>query len=106
MYNLLVTYEAGAWDASHCKYELNRVFEYTVKSIREKYHSLSETSTNKLMSFPCLFAYEEHRGDYAYIGRIKRVDLHGNLVTIEYKLDRALPPIPATALSDLRFKLD
>ncbi len=107
MYNLLVTAEDGAWDKPAYEYDLDRaVQEYTVKSISEKYKSFSEKAVTDLTGFPSLFLYEIGAGDNARIGWIKKIRRRIKSVVIEYEVERAFPPIPSSAIQEIRLILD
>lgn len=106
MYNLFVAYEVGKWDKSYFTYTLDRVFEHTAASIKQKYRNFDISAIDEIRSFPSLFAYESYRNVAARIGWINNIQLVSNSVVIEHEFDPAFPPISASTLSELENKLD
>ena len=98
MYNLFVASDVGKWDTSYFTYQTDRVFEYTADSISKQYKDFDSSSTDELMSFPSLFAYEKFHGIDARIGWINHIKATSSLVKIEHELDPAFPPIPVSRL--------
>ena len=106
MYNLFVSYDVGKWDKSYFTYTLDRVFEHTAASIKQKYRKFDTPTIDEIRSFPSLFAYESYRNVDARIGWINDIQLVSNSVIIEHEFDPAFIPISASTLSELGNKLD
>lgn len=106
IFNFLVTYEFGRWDASHYKFDFSRVFIWTSDDISKKFESFTQQNIEELMTFPTLFAYEKQHKSDAQIGYIKHIKPVGKSVNIEYAIDPSFPKIPVDILEKLKFKLD
>lgn len=107
MYNLFVTSQAGQWDKRAYEYEIGRaVREYTDDAISEKYAALDNAAVAELMSFPCLFAYEEGVNGHARIGWLTGIKPRTGTVRVEYELEENLPQISAEQVKKLTSELD
>lgn len=107
MYNLFITAQAGQWGKSACEYELGRaVREYTDDVISEKYKALDKAAIAELMTFPCLFAYEQGVSGSARIGWLTAIKTRSRVVRVEYQLEENLPPISAAKVKELKLELD
>lgn len=107
MYNLFVTYTAGQWDKSAYEYRPDRVIRvYTDDYLRERFGELDADAISELISYPSLFAYEEHRDDTAYLGWLKRIMPRSGGARIEFELEEALAPLSREAIKAHATELD
>jgi hypothetical protein len=107
LYNLLVTASVGQWSKSVCELERVRaITEFTDDSVMEKFNSLDDAAIGELMSYPCLFAYEEMVKGSARIGWLNAVKVRTGVVRINFILEKSLRPIPLSKLKKHRVELD
>jgi hypothetical protein len=107
LYNLLITAQPGLWRGSAYEYERGRcVREYTDSAIVEKYKSFSRNDVAELMSFPCLFAYEDQVRKNARIGWLTDIKPRTHAVRVEYELEEGLPSITPAKVRKLASELD
>lgn len=108
MYHLFVSGNEGTWngdpwiiDASRCL----RADEYTAESLVIDLASLTSADQMRLISFPCIFAYETGNKENAKLGTIKKIRKSGAKVQILYEIDPDYPPIKHEHLLKLRWDL-
>ncbi|PPD41812.1 MAG: hypothetical protein CTY16_15650 [Methylobacter sp.] len=106
MYNLLVTFDKGAWNSSNYQYDIDRFTEYTSPTLKEKYLEPTKEAVEELKSFPTLFAYEDSLESDAYVGYITHIKMRQCAIFLEYKLFQNILPIPFSVISKLKLKLD
>ena len=108
MYNLLITFQAGAWDSRTYEFRRERFcqLEYTKEVIRSQFLALTPETILKLQALPALFAYEGRTSDVR-VGYLRRiVDYPGRgTVFIEFDFEWDLPPIPFARIEPLRLAL-
>jgi hypothetical protein len=107
VYNLLVTYTQGAWDKGAYEYPRARAIGgYGDPSVADRYKDFGAQAIADLMSFPCLFAYEEGRGDDVRVGWLTAIRPRENTIRIEFELEGGLPPIPHAEIAERNVELD
>lgn len=105
MYNFLVTAMNGAWDKSSYTFPRGRFLEYTEDEIANKFQELKQPQIDALVRLPCLFAYEGEV-EPMRLGRLKKIRPRGGDLYIEFELLSDVPPIPFSAIRDLKDALD
>lgn len=106
MYNLLISAAAGVWEQSPAIFPLERLFEYTEKSIVEELGGRDDPNWTKLKYLPCIFAYESPVQCNARIGEIKRLRTRTKEIRIEFEFYDNLPEIPFEKLEQFAWELD
>lgn len=106
MYNLLVHGLDGHWDETPADLETSRFTEFTVKPIKDQFTSLTPATIKRLMSLPCIFAYEDRHKQYARLGRITEIRIKTNKLQFSYSFEPKVKPIPYKAINDLKWSLD
>ena len=106
MYNLLISASRKEWTGEPFILERDRVFEYTVDQLRQRFEGLTGERLVRLYSLPAIFAYEDFVGRAAKIGRIEKVRHRGREIRIEYTLADRLPAIEPEMLKGLAWELD
>lgn len=71
-YNLLVSFQEGAFESLAYEFERGRFCEYTSPELKERFGPLTQDAIAELKSIPTLFAYEGGRGE-ARIGYLQRI---------------------------------
>ena len=93
MYNIFVTYTADAWDVGVYAFRSDRVLKVcTDEDLRERYGELDNLAIAELMSFPCLFAYEEGRGDEVRLGWLTKIKDRGYETRLTFEFEEGLAP--------------
>lgn len=105
MYNLFVTAEDGAWDRTFYEYDRSRFLEYTNDTISKAFKSLTEKRIAKLLSLPCLFAYEGSDGN-ARLGKLTSIKERGRSILIEYEFFPEINEIPFSSIEPIAPLLD
>lgn len=83
MFNLLIF--TRDWESeTTAKIPIERVFEHTEPTIRNKY----EDNTNKLIEFPCLFCNEGMGEEVVHVGYITNISIEKSFIEIKFTLDR------------------
>jgi hypothetical protein len=107
LYNLLVSAEDRQWTKSAWELELGRsVREFTDDALVRKYQKLDAAAIAELLTFPCIFGYEDFIKKSARIGWLTAIKVRGQLVRVEYQLEKNLPPISVAKLKKLKLELD
>lgn len=75
MYNLIITAEENAWGNGVYELEKSRALEHTVDELREKYGILNEGTKRTLTSIPSLLAYEQGRGEVAFVAKLTNISM-------------------------------
>lgn len=92
MYNLLVTYTKDAWEDGAYEYEIGRAIAgFGDANVSDRYKDFGPEAIAGLMSFPCLFVYEDGVSDEAYLGWITAIKPRDRKVRIEFDLLKNLP---------------
>lgn len=102
MFNLLIS--GSGWAESRDTMPIDRVFEYTDTSIKEKFRANDGTlNLDALSSIPCLFLQETFgdRSRTVRVGTIIRAIISGSDVSIEYFFDPSIPPLTNQVIEDL-----
>lgn len=102
MFNLLIS--GSGWAESRDTMPIDRVFEYTDTSIREKFCAADGTlNLDALSSLPCLFLQETFgdRSRTVRVGTIIRATISGSDVSLEYFYDPSIPPLTNQVVEDL-----
>lgn len=105
MYNLLVTAEENAWEATSYRYLRNRFLEYTVEDIAEHFQVLDEDNLEALKSYPCIFAYEGADSNFK-IGKITSIKRRAGALEIEYEFDERITSRKFSEIKQYREALD
>lgn len=107
MYNLFVTFTKGQWDKGAYEFSSDRTIKLgTDDDLKDRFAELDESAIAELMSYPCLFAYEEGQGDEVRIGWLTRIKPRGHETRIEFDIDDAIPPLSHEAIKPLKSMLD
>lgn len=107
MYNILVTYTADAWDAGVYAFRSDRVLKVcTDEDLRERYGELDNLAIAELISFPCLFAYEEGRGDEVRLGWLTKIKDRGYETRLTFEFEEGLTPFSFDDIKKLTVALD
>lgn len=107
MYNLLVTSASGQWKKRAYELEKGRcVREYTDDDIERQFKAFDKADIAALMSFPCLFAYEDQHKTAARLGWLTKIKAGPKLVRLEYEIEKELPSITRAKLRKLSSELD
>lgn len=103
-YNLFVTSEEGAWESDSYIMPIDRCLtSFTPPEIKEEYKLSNKSTLNKILQFPCIFAYEDFHKQNAYIGYITDIIVRSSGVKIKYS---KLSELPFDVLHKLTFELD
>ncbi|MEA9772614.1 TIR domain-containing protein [Xanthomonas campestris pv. raphani] len=105
MYNLLMVYDASAWDLPSTEFSRTRYLEYTEPGIAADHKNLTLDTVERIKSYPCLFMEEQFRGG-AKIGYIRNIRERANALLIEYEFDEQIGDIDAQQLVDHVADLD
>lgn len=105
MYHLLMTFEENAWDLPSHKFSRERFGEYTSEALLERFGNLTESAIEELKSFPALFAYEGKKHD-TQVGYIRKIQVFGKLVRVNYEFEESIAPIPYVKLAPIMAQLD
>lgn len=94
MFNLIV--RSRSWTGGRDLIPAERVFEYTEKTLAERYRPAGVIDIAALAQFPTLFVEETHgRGDQvARVGVLLKGSMVGRELALEYVYDASIPPIP------------
>ena len=107
MYNLFVSSNDESWNGDPFILEIDRcVREYTDTEITEKYGELQQSDIEKIMRFPCIFAYETGCKKDPKFGLIREIVKRQEKVKISYEivdLDRFLTH---SEIPEMLFDLD
>lgn len=107
MYNLLVSALENAWDNSSYEYQKSRALtEFTVIQLTNKYSTFSEKSVEKLISFPCLFVYENSIKKQARLGWIKSIHVRSKTILIKFSIVESSPSFSNEELENIEDRLD
>lgn len=107
MYNLFISANSEFYD--HRVFEMDSgraITEYTDKNFKQKYGDLSDAAIKELMSFPCLFGYENGVQKSARLGWITRIQKRQSSVRIEFKFDDSALEIVHTKMYELKWVFD
>ncbi|MBU1711444.1 MAG: FRG domain-containing protein [Proteobacteria bacterium] len=105
MYNLLVTGEDDAWEATSYRFFRNRFLEYTVEEIAEHFQVLDEDNLEALKSYPCIFAYEGADSEFK-IGKITSIKRQTDALEIKYEFDEKITSKKFSEIEQYRQALD
>ena len=105
MFNLLMTWNDGAFETLAFELERGRFGEHTAEKLIKKFGALKPAGIAKLKSFPTLFLHETLRGD-ARIGYLKGIRERNGHVLVEFEFDSHIAPFPAEKLKPLLIRLD
>jgi len=105
MYSLLVTAQEGAWDKGFYEYDRSRFLEYTNEKIASTFQNLTQSHLEKIMEYPCIFAYEGDEADVR-IGTIKTLKERGRNLFIEFDFYPDILPIAFSAIKPVASLLD
>ena len=107
MYNIFVTYTIDAWDVGVYAFRSDRVLKVcTDEDLRERYGELTNLAIAELMSFPCLFAYEEGRGDEVRLGWLTKIKDRGYETRLTFEFEEGLAPFKFDDIKKLTAALD
>jgi hypothetical protein len=73
MYNLLMSFNAEAWDDGRGVVERERFLEYTDDMLTERFSGLGPAAIETLTTIPALFTYERVVGKPVRLGRITSI---------------------------------
>ena len=105
MYNLLVTGADGSWDKGFYEFDKSRYLEFTNEDIAATISDLNSINIEKLLSYPCLFAYEGER-DNVHVGYLTSIKPQGRNIRIEFEFYGDIDPIPFTDIKPIAPLLD
>jgi TIR domain len=105
LYHLLMTFAENAWDLPSHKFSRERFGEYTSEALLERFGNLTESAIEELKSFPALFAYEGKKHD-TRVGYIRKIQVFGKLVRVNYEFEESIAPIPYAKLVPVMTQLD
>lgn len=104
MYNLFVTSEAEAWESESYVMPRERCLtSYTPENIKVQYGKIDEGVIEKVLSYPCIFAYEDLCKKDAYIGTINNLIVRDRGVKVYYSIQHV---VQYDVLRKLAFELD
>jgi hypothetical protein len=106
MYNFLVHGLSDNWDGEPAELEINRIGEHTVDIIKKQFIPLTPESIKKLISLPCIFAYEESNKKNARVGWIEEIRVRDNKILYTYKFDPDVNDIPYTLFKTANWDFD
>ena len=106
MYNLIVSGINDFWEISPAPFLRSRIFEYTSDHLLHRFSSLEGHALKKLLSLPCIFAYELGLQSNAHIGRVNSVRIMSRDVRIDFEFDHAFSAISPDDLHRLQWELD
>jgi hypothetical protein len=101
MYNLFISSQLGCWESSTYEYDRSRFLEYTNEEIIKKI----KNNYDLLMTFPCLFGYEQFEADF-YIGKLISIKDRGKNIFIEFELDSEIGKLSASIIRENSTLLD
>ncbi|MDP9412616.1 MAG: hypothetical protein M3Q08_00655 [Pseudomonadota bacterium] len=106
MFNLIVSYN-DPWPGDVLTMETGRIFEHTSDKLKRKYRDDDGViDFDKLLKLPTLIMVEGTGEQIAYVCSITRVRQRGKHYSIEFVLDRRVPPLRNRALYEIRAVLD
>jgi hypothetical protein len=107
MYNLFVTFTKNQWEKGAYEYRPDRVIKIgTDNDLKDRFSSLDESAVEELLTFPCLFVYEEGQGDEIRIGWLTRIKQRGHETRIEFEIEEEISPLSRDQLKPLLSSLD
>ncbi len=104
MFNLIV--RSMDWHSGVGTMPLERMFEYTDKTLEQAHRQDGDPLLAKLENFPCLFMHEGTDDQLAYVGRIYRARINNHEVSFQFTLDADVPALPNSAIFAQRTLLD
>jgi len=105
-YNLLISGNDQAWEGSSWRMEYDRVFEYTVPTVKQLFAKLDDAALNKLMELPTLFAYERFVDKPACVGRITKIARRQDGFSITFAFDTAVASLTPDLFTRMLEELD
>lgn len=111
MYSLIMTSMDGAWDKGGISLRTDRYLIYTNSDIVAELSSITPAVIEKLKAWPVLCTYELPVFEidsprHARIGRLTDLQPRGANLRIVCEFDASIPPISATQLKEILWKLD
>lgn len=103
MYNLLISGDEEAWESSSYMLDLVRFLEYTEEDIKKRFSKITDELVNEIISYPCIFAYEDYCEKDANLGYITDIMVRQGKVKITIKKEAT---ISLKDLHKLSFELD
>ena len=103
----MVTYTKGTWDTGAYEFGRDRAIGgYGDTAVADRYKDFTPEAIAELMTFPCLFVYEQGGHEDAYIGWLTNIKPRQGTVRIEFEIETGLPPLPREKLMKLFAQLD
>ena len=106
MFNLFIHGAEGAWDTGVCVLEEDRLFQYTVPVLRDRFKPLNESAMAELLRLPCIFAYEKGVDAPAKMGWIQNIRRRQGGIELTYETTMLLPAISPERFQTLKDDLD
>jgi hypothetical protein len=106
MFNLLMSGNEKSLQGQPWELERSRVFEYTNKSVRDRFQELNPQQMEELCGIPTLIAYERFVQQNAKIARIDRIQKLRDNVRITYTIIPGLPEILPDRIHSLQWELE
>lgn len=103
-YNLLVASDKEAWETDSYIMPLDRCLtSYTPPELKAEYNLLDESITNKIMEYPCIFAYEDWNKSNSYVGYITEIIVRSSGIKFYFQ---KITEISFDDLHKITFELD
>lgn len=103
-YNLFVTSEENAWESDSYIMSKDRCLtSFTEDETKREYGELNQSILDKIMQFPCVFAYEDFWKRNAYIGYLTDIIVRSSGIKFKYC---KIADLPFDVLHNYAFELD
>ena len=106
MYNLLVSGRNENWQGKPWELEKGRIGEHTADALQKHFGDLDDERLQRLITYPCIFAFETAVKQPARVGWLTRVRHRQKEVLIEYEFEDAVPPIAPERILEIQWDLD
>jgi hypothetical protein len=106
MYNLLISGSKEDWEGQRFEMDISRILEYTDDEIKAKFSPLTHEGLATLISYPCLFVYENGCDKPPKFGWIKSAKKRQNKIFIDYDLLPVTPFLTEEQLQENALNLD
>jgi hypothetical protein len=107
MYHLFVSSDINAWNGQPWSQALGRCLrEFTADSLTDRFGDFHPEQVQQLLTYPCIFAYENGRDQPPKFGRIRAIERNGGAVRVRYDIQSVIPFISIGQLRGLFSELD
>lgn len=103
IYNLLISGNEEAWESDSYILDLSRFLEYTEQDLKDRFSKLGNEVINEIITYPCIFAYEDGCERNSSIGYITDIMVRQGKVKITFQKEATLS---SEDLHKLSFELD